>query len=971
MTRMREIHWLRRIKLPYVALAVTAIAVLLPFGCLDQDPLDGRVDPNNPNSASCLDEDGDGFGKGCAKGIDCDDSNAEALDECYRCVSPDKGCPCTSESEQAGCGKVEMAIGTQLVCGQGITTCSNGAWGECIINNSVTLAPPMPGLDPLGLGGPTQCTNNPCDPACITFNDTPGGLTNIDAGIISADGGDAGITLPGSVPPAPITCMGGSDGTCAHALCTVGTKLTAGCDAQVVPQVVFEEDFSDNLQGWTVSNTQWKVAVAAVAGSGQNLSGGFNDPGTDHTTTNTDNKIAGFVIGPDSYGGSSKGNAATSPTHAAYYLTSPPLNTAGTWGVWGASGATVTLKFWRWLNSEVPSRTIHNVQVCNGGTCVNLWANTTTVKDNAWNQVTYTIPAANVQANMTIRFGIQRVATTGARISSWNIDDIEITRTLPAPPTSCVSQVCAAGVMPSCCTTAWTIECVQQLFATCDVTCGSLNGVCVTCWNDSFDHDGDTYTGADNDCADCDPTINPSAYDFGGDFVDQDCSGAADDEPTSCDSGLAVASTNAYDFAKAMELCQTTTLGSKDWGVITPGAKFVQANVNLADGTGAALPNAIQYGIVPHSGTNNPPRKGVNMAMFSSGTARAPLATGWINPNGSGFQANTATAMPNQFPKNKAGCPAAQANEARDSSGLWMMIRTPSNAKSFSFKFNVFSAEYPEWVCTEYNDTFIARLLTGFLPANAPANGNNISFDANNNPVTVNNAFFTVPGCSNCTSPLLNGTNLDGACGNDRCGGATDWLYSAAPVNPSEIIRMNFEIWDEGDSQWDSWVVIDDWQWSIETTSIQTGKVPPGQPVIYTDGYFVRDYDLTGICPTGTRIVWGLWSWNATTPSTSSIDFKVQTASSLAGLAGAPNDALKFSDPPGPAGLAGQNVVARTGPPSTITGSAVVEKTLLANNRPINLPFLRITSHLAPSMDKLNAPILKTWNLQTSCVPSE
>jgi hypothetical protein len=235
----------------------------------------------------------------------------------------------------------------------------------------------------------------------------------------------------------------------------------------------------------------------------------------------------------------------------------------------------------------------------------------------------------------------------------------------------------------------------------------------------------------------------------------------------------------------------------------------------------------------------------------------------------------------------------------------------------------------------------------------------------------VNNAFFTIPGCPTCSSPLLDGTTLEPLCSGARCGGATDWLYTTAPVVPGEIINMNFEIWDEGDHKWDSFVVVDDFQWSVEETSIQTGKVPPGQPVIYTDGYFVRDYNATGVCPQGTSIVWGLWSWQAVTPSTSAIDFKVQTADTLAGLAAAPADALLFSNPPGPVGLAGQAAVARTGPPNTVNGSAVVDTTLQANGRPTTLPFVRITSHLAPSPDKLNAPTLSAWNLQFDCIPTE
>jgi hypothetical protein len=101
------------------------------------------------------------------------------------------------------------------------------------------------------------------------------------------------------------------------------------------------------------------------------------------------------------------------------------------------------------------------------------------------------------------------------------------------------------------------------------------------------------------------------------------------------------------------------------------------------------------------------------------------------------------------------------------------------------------------------------------------------------------------------------------------------------------------------------------------------------------------------------------------------VNFKVQTASTLAGLTGASSDALQFSNPPGPSGLAGQSVVARIGPPNTTNGSADVETTLAAKGRAINLPFLRVTSHLAPSADKLNAPTLKSWNLAMTCVPSE
>jgi hypothetical protein len=149
MSRTRENHWLRRIKLPHVALAAAAIAVLLPFGCLGQN---GAGDGPSADSLLCVDDDGDGFGKGCAKGLDCDDTSAAIGDECYKCQTPSPGCPCSAEGERSLCGKVDIKIGEQVVCGQGDSVCTNGSWGECIINNTISLAPQTPGCKPQTLG---------------------------------------------------------------------------------------------------------------------------------------------------------------------------------------------------------------------------------------------------------------------------------------------------------------------------------------------------------------------------------------------------------------------------------------------------------------------------------------------------------------------------------------------------------------------------------------------------------------------------------------------------------------------------------------------------------------------------------------------------------------------------------------------------------------------------------------------------
>ena len=74
--------------------------------------------------------------------------------------------------------------------------------------------------------------------------------------------------------------------------------------------------------------------------------------------------------------------------------------------------------------------------------------------------------------------------------------------------------------------------------------------------------------------------------------------------------------------------------------------------------------------------------------------------------------------------------------------------------------------------------------------------------------------------------------------------------------------------------------------------------------------------------------------------------------------------------------IAGQPAVAHaanqpSGSPNTEIGSAAIDTTFIVKNRPRNNPYVRITSHLAPSSDRLQAALLTSWNLQMDCVPSE
>jgi hypothetical protein len=84
----------------------------------------------------CVDEDGDGFGRGCSGALDCDDDDPEVTDECYRCGEPDEGCPCEPGTEQVHCvpdpKRVSMnGVTGTLVCSEGARYCRDGAWTEC------------------------------------------------------------------------------------------------------------------------------------------------------------------------------------------------------------------------------------------------------------------------------------------------------------------------------------------------------------------------------------------------------------------------------------------------------------------------------------------------------------------------------------------------------------------------------------------------------------------------------------------------------------------------------------------------------------------------------------------------------------------------------------------------------------------------------------------------------------------------
>ena len=371
-------------------------------------------------------------------------------------------------------------------------------------------------------------------------------------------------------------------------------------------------------------------------------------------------------------------------------------------------------------------------------------------------------------------------------------------------------------------------------------TGGNTGNTCST--PPDVDDDGDGFTENDGDCNDCDANTNPGAIEVvddgqgGGEPADEDCDGTVDNAPVACDSGLAVTDTDPYHAAGAIGLCQKATAGDKKWGVLD--AKWTRAN-----GSGTA--DNMSYGILPNFGPNVNPQEGSSLVVVSSGYGRRPS-----DPGSCGIETCYTSgpgSAPAGFPQDVPNC--AGATNINDDVGLDLKVRAPKNATGYKFSFKFQSFEFPEWVCTDYNDQFIALVS----PQPAGSINGNISFDSAGNPVSVNVAYFDVcdpsgklnyaewcffnggncPAAPNPYCPLgaseLSQTGFDSWVPAGDAGG-TSWLATQAPVTGGEEFTIRFAIWDTGDDALDSTALIDGFEWIANGGTVAVGTVPVEDP---------------------------------------------------------------------------------------------------------------------------------------------
>jgi len=395
-------------------------------------------------------------------------------------------------------------------------------------------------------------------------------------------------------------------------------------------------------------------------------------------------------------------------------------------------------------------------------------------------------------------------------------------------------------------------NCVGEVVPVGEVCGDNIDNNCNGMTDENVDADGDGYTTCGGDC--CDSTnecsdpgkVNPGAFDAPGNGVDDDCNGVIDDTIALCDQNLTSDTTDAMDYAKAIDLCQTATMADLKWGVI-------DAALTLPDGTG--VPDTSSHSIRHKFGTGTMPQGGLSFALLSSGVAASegdmnPAYHDWVSYTStktSGFPADFLAANGGNLP-NAPGCPSPSGAGANDPVMLTLHVRVPSNAHSFSIKSNFYSAEFPEFTCTAYNDFFIILLDSTY--AGTPSNpaDKNLAFytqpnTTNQYPIGVNLAYgntglFTqcVNGATGCAgthpgtistcvgSSDLTGTGFDtvnsGECdGSSLEGGATGWLTTTGNVVPGEVITVRIAIWDTSDHLYDSLALVDAFTWSVDAAN--------------------------------------------------------------------------------------------------------------------------------------------------------
>ncbi|MCG8554116.1 MAG: hypothetical protein MJD61_02330 [Proteobacteria bacterium] len=148
-------------------------------------------------AGGCVDRDGDGFGRGCLKGTDCNDNDPQVQRGCGRCVRPSEGCACAEGQAPIECSLPETRnVQGLTVCHRGSRYCRDGHWTGCesVHDYLPSDSEAASRTDPDAGGAPCSA----CDLKCRKVSDPIDSL--MDAGVTDniafRDGGSIVLAAP-------------------------------------------------------------------------------------------------------------------------------------------------------------------------------------------------------------------------------------------------------------------------------------------------------------------------------------------------------------------------------------------------------------------------------------------------------------------------------------------------------------------------------------------------------------------------------------------------------------------------------------------------------------------------------------------------------------------------------------------------------------------------------------------------------
>ena len=141
---------------------------------------------------------------------------------------------------------------------------------------------------------------------------------------------------------------------------------------------------------------------------------------------------------------------------------------------------------------------------------------------------------------------------------------------------------------------------------------------------------------------------------------------------------------------------------------------------------------------------------------------------------------------------------------AGDRATIELTAMVPASATSLRYHLLFLSREYPEWVGSEYLDSFEATI-------DGDAFTGSIAFDQAGDPISPNAEIPLVEG-----DLAMTGFDPDGA---------TGWIRMDVPVAPATAVDITLTIYDSADGVWDSAVLLDGFEWREDALTEPTATL--------------------------------------------------------------------------------------------------------------------------------------------------